>query len=120
VGTDSSGRPPVDFLNTTGGHFMQARADNGQPAQAQVQSPNYRNSHTECLFIFYVYMYTETAQVALYPLLKHVELGEYSELDRLDATSLENGAWTKVDIGIGRHRDEVSFHLNLLYEVQKE
>jgi hypothetical protein len=118
VGTDPGGRPPVDFRNETQGHFLQVHADSNEAGEAQVQSPAYRDTHTECVFIFYLYLYTETADVALYPLMKHIELGMYSELDRLDTSVVDNGFWTKVDIGIGRHRDQVSFHLDLVYQGQ--
>jgi hypothetical protein len=72
------------------------------------------------MLIFYLYMYTDEATVTshsleLYPMLKHVELGVYSELDRLDTEVIANGAWTKIDIGLGRHRDKVSIHFNLMY-----
>lgn len=123
VGSDPGGLPPVDFENQTSGHFIQVKADSNAAGEAQIESPTYRNSHTECLFIFYLYMHTTAttaAEVTLYPLLKHVDLGMYSELDRLDTSVIENGAWTKVDIGIGRHRDPVSFHLDLIYNKRGE
>ena len=120
VGSIAGGRPDTDFENRTEGpiHFMQATADSQEAnGEAQAASPAYRNLHTECMLLFYLYMYTGEAgaSVELFPLLKHIELGMYSELDRLDTNVIENGAWTKVDIGLGRHRDQVSVHMNLVY-----
>lgn len=57
------------------------------------------------MLIFYIYLKSSVNDFEIYPMLRHVNLGLSTELDRFTLENMENGVWTKVDIGLGRHHD---------------
>lgn len=115
---DSNG-PNTDYLNSTEGHFLYVVPDSQTGlAVAEIETPMYRNSNTECMLSFYLYISSPENNNIVYPMMKHIALGMSSELDRLDLTVMENGLWTKVDIGLGRHRDIFSLAFTVVHESQ--
>ena len=41
------------------------------------------------------------------------DMGKLIKLDEIDLSFVENGMWTKVEIGIGRHRDQFKLLFNI-------
>ena len=121
VGLTSSGSGPLaDFANDTSGHFLYILADHtsSQHAFAQVATPAYQNSASECFFNFYVYL--ENGDPANYPSLvpkmSHIELGYVTVLDTINLGFVEPGTWEKLEIGIGRHRD----HFKIIFSLSND
>ena len=46
-------------------------------------------------------------------MLSHIELGLLSTLDDINLSFVSDGVWTKVEIGLGRHRDQFTVILLL-------
>jgi len=70
---------------------------------AQVFSPTYQDSASECYFNFYLYLSGDGP--VLMPLMVHMELEYITFLDAINTNVSSDGIWTKVEIGIGRHFD---------------
>ena len=99
-------RPTQDYKNNTEGHFLFLRNLMGG-STAGVSSPVYSSSSTYCTFTFWVYM-SGADNFVLYPTLTHSTAGFLTTLDKLDLNLIEDGLWTHVDIGVGRHNDKFS------------
>jgi len=54
---------------------------------------------------FYLYISSPVNDNEVYPMMRHHNLGMSTELDRLTIDNVDNGMWTKIDIGLGRHHD---------------
>lgn len=78
---------------------------------ASVQSSAYRNTNVDCILSFYIYMDSALDSNIFYPMMHHLAIGQSTELDRFTPSTLEQGAWNKVDIGLGRHRDAFQIEL---------
>jgi len=102
--------PLVDFTNKTSGHFLYIQADreNSDHSFAQMATTAFQNSAAECYFNFYVYLENGSPKnyPRLVPKLSHLELGFITVLDTITLSFVEEGKWGKVEIGIGRHRDQ--------------
>jgi hypothetical protein len=49
------------------------------------------------------------------PLLHHIELGYLTTLDTIGTNESSDGIWTRVEIGLGRHRDNFKVVFSLLH-----
>ena len=107
--------PDLDFEGKGDGHFVYAMK-NGTVVNdiANFETPLYQNAATTCLLNFFMYMSTESSTLLVHPYLWHEELRYLTILDRLDLNTLTDAIWTKVQIGIGRHRD--SFKIGFAIE----
>ena len=111
-------RPMVDFENKTSGHFLYVRDVMGGAA-AGILSPQYQDSSTYCMFTFWLYMSGEfhyNPNFFLFPTLTHSFMNIQTDLDKIDLTSVQDGIWTHVLIGIGQHRDKFDLGFELVYE----
>lgn len=97
--------PNVDFENKTDGHFLYVSHGEKGESIAEIESSPYRNTNVDCYLSFYLYMSSPDIKDYVFPMMKHVALGMSTELDRFDLNSITDGMWTKVVIGLGRHRD---------------
>ena len=110
--------PIMNFANSTDGEFLYIQPISNQikVGIAEIKSPTYQDSSTNCYFNFYAYLSGQNEHDALFPVMRHIELGYITELDRLDKDVLEEGKWSKIEIGIGRHRDTFDLGFNLVYQ----
>ena len=70
--------PHVNFQNASDGKFLLIQNKNQEMTSgiAEVISPIYQDSGTECAFEFYVYI-SGGRQVVLYPELRHIQQGTH-------------------------------------------
>ena len=70
--------PHVNFQNASDGKFLLIQNKNQEMTSgiAEVISPIYQDSGTECAFQFYVYI-SGGRQVVLYPELRHIQQGTH-------------------------------------------
>ena len=100
-------------------HFLYIRPmPDSSKGFTQIASPIYGNSASECYFTFFVYMADGEPPnyPKLTPLISHSELGSLSKLDEINLSFIQSGVWTKVEIGIGRHRDQFKILFSLVNE----
>ena len=108
--------PYSDRNNDTSYHFLYVRPLEGSGAGfTEIVSPLYQNSASECYFSFYVYLadWEPPNHPKLFPLMSLNDMGKLIKLDEIDLSFVENGMWTKVEIGIGRHRDQFKLLFNI-------
>ena len=79
---------------------------------AEVNGPEYIDSSTECSLDFWIY---KSGDVTVFTMMQHITLGFTTKLEALDSSVLEDAKWSKVQIGLGRHRDRFSVGFNLMY-----
>ena len=120
VGDAGESGPNVNFQNSTEGKFLyvQPKGDLVSAGTAEIiQTSFYQNSGAQCTLIFYVYIQGDN-EINLFPQL-HVIEGEAGDvvvtLDRLDKFTIEEGEWTKVEIGIGRQRNQFNVGFVMSY-----
>lgn len=97
------------------GKFLMIQNMNQQKSgTAEVISPIYRDSGTDCYIAFYVYINSSESAV-LYPELRQVHQDQLTvtRLDRLDSEVIVAGQWTKVEVGVGRQRAQFSLGFSL-------
>ena len=102
--------------NNTYNHFLYVDPlPNSNEGYTGIASPLYQDSASECYFTFFVYLndWEPPNHPKLFPMISHDEIGMLSKLDEIDLSYVSAGVWTKVEIGIGRHRD----HFKLLFNV---
>ena len=115
---DAPNRPHLDYENRTEAHFLYVK-NLMAGSEAGVASPIYQGSSTYCMFTFFVFL-SGSPDLYLYPSLTHYELSAMTLLDRIDLTGFEDGAWTDVAIGIGRHRDKFDVGFQIVYTGEGE
>ena len=112
--------PNVNFQNSTEGKFLlvHPKGDAVNVGTAELgQRSFYQNSGAQCTLIFYVYILGHN-EINLFPQLRALwgASGEHIvTLDRLDKFTVVEGEWTKVEIGIGRQRDQFNVGFVLSY-----
>ena len=110
--------PKLNFQNSTDGKFLLIKPSltSVTMGSAELLSPIYRDSNTNCRLLFEIYLSSNPAgpDISVYPVLRD-HTGLLIRLDRLDREVVEEGAWTKVMIGLGRQEGEFSFSLDLHY-----
>ena len=102
--------------NNTYNHFLYVNPlPNSNKGYTGIASPLYQNSASECYFTFFVYLndWDPPNHPKLLPMISHNDIGQLSQLDEIDLSFVSPGVWTKVEIGIGRHRD----HFKLLFNI---
>ena len=113
--------PHVNFQDSTEGKFLLVQPNGGDIVTAGtakvLQTSFYQNSGAQCTVKFYVYILGDK-EINLFPQLYVIE-GESGinlvTLDRLDQDTIEEGKWTKVEIGIGRQKDQFNVGFVLTY-----
>lgn len=67
-----------------------------------------KNSFSECYFNFFVYLADgdPANHPKLIPKILHGELEMTTDLDEINLSFVTPGVWEKVEIGIGRHREQ--------------
>ena len=80
---------------------------------AELFSPLYQDSNSECYFNFFVFLSGSSPTVR--PLMHHIELNYLTVLDIINTNVSPNGIWTKVEIGLGRHRDNFEIGFSLIH-----
>ena len=121
--TGESG-PHVDFQGAIDGKFLLVQPNGGNVVTAGtaevIQTSFYQNSGSQCKITFYVYI-NGTKEINVFPQLYVIE-GESGvhvvTLDRLDKFVIEEGEWTRIEIGIGRQRDQFNVGFVLGYADQ--
>ena len=111
--------PYGDTNDDSGMHFLYVKPlPDSQRGFTQIASPLYQNSASECYFTFYVYLndWTPPNHPKLVPLMSHNEIGTLTTLDEINLSFVDAGVWTKVEIGIGRHRDQ----FKILFSLQND
>ena len=116
--------PTTDYRNESSGHFVFLKPVNNEVSRvtcsslcqvtssvAELFSPTYQDSASMCYFNFYLFL--SGVNPVIRPILHHKELNFITVLDTIGMNVSLDGRWTKVEIGIGRHRDnfEVGFSL---------
>ena len=79
---------------------------------AEIGGPEYIQSGTGCFLDFWAYL---SPNMSLRPMLRHIQLDMVSPLEMLDSNVLQESHWSKVQIGIGRHRDRFTILFSLIY-----
>ena len=79
---------------------------------AEIGGPEYIQSGTGCFLDFWAYL---SPNMTLRPMLRHIQLDMVSPLEMLDSNVLQESHWSKVQIGIGRHRDRFTILFSLVY-----
>ena len=115
---DTNG-PNVDFENKTDGHFLYITRGEGGESIAEIESTPYPNTNADCILSFYLYMSSPEKNNEMYPMMRHIALGMSTELDRFDLNSIEDGVWTKVIVGLGRHRDLFSLVFGVVHNANE-
>lgn len=112
--------PHLNFKNETYGKFLYIKpeSENVKEGIAEVKSAMYQDSSTYCYFNFYVYLSSLNSNDVLYPVFRHLDLAYITHLDRLDSTVLLPDQWSKIEIGIGRHKDKFNLGFNLVYQTE--
>lgn len=110
---DKPNRPSVDYENKTEGHFLYVQSLMAG-SEAGIVSPQYQGSSTYCMYTFYLYL-SGTPNFFLFPSLVHYDLSAMTILDKIDLAGFQDGVWTHVAIGIGRHRDKFAVGFEILY-----
>ena len=80
---------------------------------AELSSPTYQDSASMCYFNFYLFL--SGVNPVIRPYLYHKELEFLTVLDAIGMNVSQNGLWTKVEIGIGRHRDNFEIGFSLIH-----
>ena len=106
-------RPDHDYANMTEGHFLYVKSLMGG-STAGVASPVYQGSSTYCMLTFFVFL-SGTPNFYLYPTMTHIQHGSMTELDMIDLVGIDDGVWTQVIIGIGRHMDKFTVGFEIVY-----
>ena len=110
--------PKLNFQNSTDGKFLLIRPSQTSvtTGTAELLSPIYRDSNTNCRLTFEMYLTSgpDGPDLTVYPVLRD-KSGRLVYLDRLDKEVLVEGAWTRVMIGLGRQDGQFSFSLDLHY-----
>ena len=111
----------VPLQNSTDGKFLLVVPAGAEVklGVAEVKSTVLRDSSTSCVFNFWVYLAGLEGAAELQPTLTHTELGYTTRLDRLDGSVVGEGEWSRVGIGLGRHRGEFQLGLSLTWEQNK-
>ena len=116
---NSTNGPYGDINNDEYNHFLWVNpGPESKQGFTQIAGPKYQNSASECYFTFFAYLndWVPPNHPKLIPLISHTELGTLSPLDEINLSFLTPGVWEKVEIGIGRHRDEFT----LLFSIQND
>lgn len=121
VGDAGESGPKVNFQNSTEGKFLLVQPNGGDIVSAGtaevLQTSFYQNSGAQCTLTFYVYIQGDN-EINLFPQLYIIEGGSgiaVVTLDRLNKFTIEEGDWTKVEIGIGRQRNQFNIGFVLGY-----
>ena len=82
-------------------------------AVTELWSPTYQDSDSHCWFNFFLYL--SGVNPVVRPLLHHIDLDYLSILDTITTNVSTDGVWTKVEIGLGRHRDTFRVGFSLIH-----
>jgi len=118
--------PNGDYRNDSSGHFVFLKPINNEvsgitcsslcqvtSSVAELSSPTYQDSASMCYFNFYLFL--SGVNPVIRPYLYHKELEFLTVLDTIGMNVSQNGLWTKVEIGIGRHRDNFEIGFSLIH-----